>query len=383
MAETLELEERIRLAIKIGESHYREFKSAFEGPPDARKPRELKAIMRDVGEALVAFANGDGGELLIGVEDDGTISGIPHKPEHVPAILNADTSYVHEDTPLPPPRKRSLVIDGRTIVYFSIAKGSQFVYLTSDGRSLRRSDRENLPIGSERIVAQRLEDQSRTWDRAIAAGATLDDLDLDLVQAVAVQIAYGVSVEKCLQYLDLAEFTPEGLRLKRAAVLLFAKEVRKFHPGCLVRIMIVQGTEKLSGAERFNIIRDEIVSSNILNLADAAWERLSYALNTQTNLTEAARFQTALMYPQIAVREALINAIVHRNYAVEGRGIEVSIYQDRMEILSPGMLLSTVSLDDIKALKGVHESRNPSIARVLREVGLVREMGEGMRRILA
>jgi ATP-dependent DNA helicase RecG len=89
------------------------------------------------------------------------------------------------------------------------------------------------------------------------------------------------------------------------------------------------------------------------------------------------------MYPQIAVREALINAIVHRNYAVEGRGIEVSIYQDRMEILSPGMLLSTISLEDIRNMKGVHESRNPLIARVLREVGLVREMGEGMRRIFS
>jgi ATP-dependent DNA helicase RecG len=76
-----------------------------------------------------------------------------------------------------------------------------------------------------------------------------------------------------------------------------------------------------------------------------------------------------------------MNAIVHRNYAVEGRGIEVTVYQDRMEILSPGMLLSTVSIDDIRGLKGVHESRNPLVARVLRDVGLIREMGEGIRRI--
>ncbi len=71
----------------------------------------------------------------------------------------------------------------------------------------------------------------------------------------------------------------------------------------------------------------------------------------------------------------------HRNYAVEGRGIEISIFQDRMEILSPGMLLSTISLADIQERKGVHESRNPYIARVLREVGFIREMGEGIRRI--
>lgn len=76
-----------------------------------------------------------------------------------------------------------------------------------------------------------------------------------------------------------------------------------------------------------------------------------------------------------------MNAIVHRNYAIEGRGIEVTIFQDRMELLSPGMLLSTISLDDIRSLRGVHESRNPLIARVLRETGLIREMGEGIRRI--
>jgi hypothetical protein len=66
-----------------------------------------------------------------------------------------------------------------------------------------------VPYSAERITADRLEDQSRVWDRAPAYGATLDDLDLDLIQSIASQIAYGISVEKCLQYLDLAEFTPE------------------------------------------------------------------------------------------------------------------------------------------------------------------------------
>jgi ATP-dependent DNA helicase RecG len=183
----------------------------------------------------------------------------------------------------PPPRKRAISIDGKTVIYFSIAKGSQYIYLTSDGKSLRRDDRDAIPIGTEKVTAQRLEDQSRIWDRAPSYGATLDDLDLDLIQGVAGQIAYGVSVEKCLQYLDLAEFTLEGLRLKRAALLLFAKDIRRWHAGCLVRIMVVQGTEKLSGGEGFNIRRDEIVSNNILRLTDSAWERLAHALGTNTN----------------------------------------------------------------------------------------------------
>jgi ATP-dependent DNA helicase RecG len=89
------------------------------------------------------------------------------------------------------------------------------------------------------------------------------------------------------------------------------------------------------------------------------------------------------MYPEDACREALTNAIAHRDYSIEGRGIEVSVYDDRMEVVSPGPLLSNVSIEDLRNLTGAHESRNTRVARVLRELGYMREMGEGMRRIYA
>lgn len=380
MADILDIEQRISLALKIGESHYREFKSAFDGAPDSKRARNIKDIMTDVGRTLVGFSNADGGELIVGVEDDGSITGIPHNERALALLMRSDHSHVHAETPLPPTRKKSLQVDGKTVAYFSVSKGSQYIHLTSDGRCLRRLDADTMPYSAERIESDRLEGQSRMWDRETAPGATIEDLDLDLVKSVAAQIAYGISVEKCIQYLDLGEFTPEGMRLKRAAVMLFAKDIGRWHPGCFVRIMTIHGKEKRTG-EAYNVKKDELAGGNILSLVDSSWSRLSHALGTHTQLTESARFQTSFMFPQIAVREALINAVIHRNYAIEGRGIEVTIYQDRMEILSPGMLLSTISVDDIRALKGVHESRNPLIARVLREVGLVREMGEGIRRI--
>jgi ATP-dependent DNA helicase RecG len=376
----LDLEERVKLSIRIGESHYREFKSALEGPPGAKKPRPLKEIAQDISRTLVAFANADGGELLIGVEDDSSLSGVPHSKTDVDMLLAVTETHIHAETPLPPVRKTSVVLEGKVVIYFNVSKGTRFIHLTSDGRCLRRVDRESLPVSSEAIQAQRLEDQSRSWEREIAHGATLDDLNLDLIQSVAQQIAYGVSVEKFLQYLDLAEFTPDGLRIKRAAVLLFAKDARRWHSGCSVRLMTIRGKEKRSG-EAFNVARDELIADNILKLMDASWERLTATLSFHTQLTESVKFQQTMLYPQVACREAVVNAITHRNYAIEGRGIEISIFQDRMEILSPGMLLSTVSIEDLRNLKGVHESRNPLIARVLREVGFVREMGEGMKRI--
>ena len=380
MADFLDIEERIQLAVRIGESHYREFKSAWSGPPMEKTARLKREVMADIARALVAFANADGGELILGVEDDGTVTGMPWSSEVIAEILQAPQTHVHNDTPLPALRKRVVTVNGHQVMYFNVSKGAQYIHLTTDGRCLKRVDRETMPFSTERITAMRLDDLSRTWDRDPMPRATLDDLNLDLVESVASQVAYGISVEKCLQHLDLAEFTSEGLRLKKAAVMLFAKDIRKWYPHCSVRMMTVSGREKRSG-EAFNVVKDVVIATNILHLVEQAWEHLISTLSMHTQLTESARFQQSFMYPQIACREALMNAIVHRNYAIEGRGIEVSIFQDRLEILSPGMILSTISLDDVRALTGVHESRNPLIARVLREVGFIREMGEGIRRM--
>lgn len=380
MEEVLLLQERVNLATRIGESHYREFKSALEGPPGAKKKRAIKDICADIAKTLVAFANSDGGELYIGIEDDGTITGLMHSSAEIEQLQNAYKTHVHNDTPLPKPQISLVKIDSNTILYFSISKGNEFAYLTADGKCLKRMDLESVPVGAERIQAERLELTSRTWDRKVEPSATLDNLDLPLLQQVSNQVAYGVTAEKCLQHLGLAEFTPSGLKLKTAALLLFAKDVRNFHPGCFVRIFTIGGKERRSG-EAFNVIKDDIVADNVLKLVESAWERVSYALTMHTSLSDQARFKQSYSYPQIACREALINAIVHRSYAIQGRGIEISIFSDRLEIASPGRVLSTISLDDIRKLHGAHESRNPLIARVLREVGYVREMGEGIRRI--
>ena len=83
----LRLAERIAVGIEIGESHYREFKGAcLHDAEGVLQPRNVKDVCQDVGETLVAFANADGGELFVGVEDDGTITGVPHKDELVGAI---------------------------------------------------------------------------------------------------------------------------------------------------------------------------------------------------------------------------------------------------------------------------------------------------------
>ena len=94
-----------------------------------------------------------------------------------------------------------------------------------------------------------------------------------------------------------------------------------------------------------------------------------------------ACFRESLIYPESACREALVNAIAHRDYSREGSGIEITVYDERMDFRSPGGLLSAVSLDQLKSLNRVHETRNVLVARTLRELGHMREMGEGILRM--
>jgi hypothetical protein len=82
--DALQLDERVLGQLALGESQFREFKSAWEGPPGAKRPRDVKAVAKDIGETLVAFANADGGVLLIGVEDDAVVTGSIGRSNPIP-----------------------------------------------------------------------------------------------------------------------------------------------------------------------------------------------------------------------------------------------------------------------------------------------------------
>lgn len=380
----LDLVERINIAIRLGESHFREFKSAIERSPEGEKLRDVKLIAKDIGETLVAFANADGGELIVGVEDNGRTTGIPHSADELAIMKRAPYTHVHPDTPLPTPRILEMLIGkgaaaGKYILYCSVPKGTECVHLTADGRCLQRHDRETRPVPAERIQYERQERRSREYDREFVDGASMEHLNLELLNKVVEKINPSISPEKALQFLDLAEYEPLGLRLRRAALLLFASVASKWHPRSQVRIVRVMGTTVGVGRE-FNVSKDDTVQGNIIEILSKAWDVLRPHLAV-TRLGAHIMFQETLIYPEDACMEALINALAHRDYSIEGRGVEIFVFDDRMEILSPGSLLSTITIDDLKRLTKAHQSRNAYIARVLRELGYMRELGEGIPRI--
>jgi ATP-dependent DNA helicase RecG len=381
MEDILIVQERVKNTIILGESHFREFKTALEGRPENKKPRLTKKICEDIGEALVSFANADGGEILIGVEDDGTVTGNPHGEEEISAMLAATKSHVYHGQDLPLTASSKLTINGLTVLYFAVNKGTTQIYQLPDGRCVRRKDKSTMPESVNRIQFERQEINSRECDSQFVDGALVTDLDLTLLQNVADSYIKGLSVELYLQQTGLAVYGINGLRLRRAALLLFAKsnEISRWHSKCQIRFLKVQGNQLESG-EKYNVISDESVQGNIFELWFKSWESLRPYLACKTEFGSDAKFEQKYIYPEDACKEAVLNAIAHRDYSIQN-GIEIFFFNDRIEIKSPGALLSTLSIKNLYQLEGAHESRNPLISRVLKENKLMRELGEGMTRI--
>lgn len=181
----LKVSERISTGISLGESHFREFKSALDRSVDPPKAREAKAVARDIGEALVSFANADGGELYVGVEDDGTVTGVSYSDSVFALLTGAYKTHIHAGTPIPPPVVSRVNYEGKTVLYFQVSKSTERIHLTSDGRCLRRFDRENRPVPVEEIQYSRREKESREYDREFLDGSSLSDLDLELIDAIS------------------------------------------------------------------------------------------------------------------------------------------------------------------------------------------------------
>ena len=324
MDDILLLADKVRNTLILGESHFREFKSALEGRPGNKKPRLTKSICADIGEALVSFSNADGGAILIGVEDDGTITGIPHSEEEVQSMLNAIHSHVYKDQQLPLNNANKLVLENKTILYFSVNKGTTMIYQLPDGRCVRRKDKSTMPASVDQIQFERQEIKSREYDSQFVDGAIVTDLDVKLLQGIADQYIKGLSVERYLQQIGLAEYAQNGLRLKKAALLLFAIDIDRWHPRSQVRFLKVKGNTLDSG-EKYNVISDETVKGNIFELILKSWEHLRPYLAYKTEFGTNSKFEQKYIYPEDAVREVILNAIAHRDYSITN-AIEIYIF---------------------------------------------------------
>ncbi|MGH9069589.1 MAG: ATP-binding protein [Acidimicrobiales bacterium] len=163
-----------------------------------------------------------------------------------------------------------------------------------------------------------------------------------------------------------------------ASVLLFARHPQRWLPETSVRVLRYRGSERGTGSrqELLDDIRtDGPIPQQLLEARQAIFDRLP----TRRALTAAGRFERVGLIPHDAWLEALVNAVVHRSYSISGDHIRVEIFDDRIEIESPGRFPGIADARD--PLKVTRFARNPRIARVAADLSFGQELGEGIRRM--
>ena len=178
------------------------------------------------------------------------------------------------------------------------------------------------------------------------------------------------------QVLRSRRFMRDG-KLTVAGALLFAQDPSVMMPQPRVRILRYDGV-KMETGERLNITKERCFCGPLPKVIQGAYELISSMLREFQFLGPDGKFQTVPEYPEFAWFEGLVNAVTHRDYSFRGDYIRISMFDDRMEIISPGALPNIVTLDNMRTTR---YSRNPRIARTLVEFGWVRELNEGVQRI--
>lgn len=337
----------------------------------------------DLAPLISGFANADGGTIVVGISDKTrTLEGIDFVGyDKINDFINAPKDFCQ---PMPCYQEEFLDIvnaDGEPdrILLLHIQESEGQIVRNIQGRTwLRIADRTKELHGDdlknlEYAKSTRCFEDEPNWD------AVIEDLDADLLtQYKEIIGAEQQTDEQVLHARGFIKRVQGKGYLSNAAVLLFARNISQFYPNCRIRFLRYDGTYAGVGT-KINIIRDKSVELPLLRIIEETKSFIATQLREFTMLNvSSGKFQIVPEYPEFAWLEGIVNAVTHREYAMSGGYIKVSMYDDRLEIESPGKLPNIVTLENIKETR---YSRNPRISRVLTEFGWVRELNEGVNRI--
>jgi ATP-dependent DNA helicase RecG len=334
--------------------------------------KSCRIAPRDLANALIGFANADGGMLVVGL-DDGEVEGTDGDAARRNAQLQANVDFCAP----PVPAKHRLVecVDRRgapnELIVFQVEPSGSVHANQKDEVFLRAGD-ENRRLG----FAQRQEllfDKGQASYEARPSGGSLDLVDRSLLDGYARWAGASDSV-RLLHARGLAN---DG-ELTVAGCLLFAESPQAFLPEAFIRVLRYQGRERGSGA-RQQLVDDIRLEGPIPAQLRQAREQVERLQPTRRALGESGTFEDVPLVPEDAWLEGIVNAAVHRSYSMAGDHIRVEIFDDRIEISSPGRFPGLVDLED--PLQTMRFARNPRIARICADLSLGQELGEGIRRM--
>lgn len=328
---------------------------------------------RDLGNALIGFANADGGLLIVGL-DAGEIEGASITPGRLDAQMQANANFCH---PPVPARHRSVeCLDSQgepnDLLVFEI-DSSDVVHANQKDEVFLRVGDENRRLGFTQRQELLYDKGQASYEARPLDGAGLDLLDQDLLSEYAAAIK-APDPQRLLRARGLA--TDTGLTI--AGCLLFSEAPQAFFPEALLRVLRYRGQERGTGA-RQQLIEDVRIEGPIPRQLLKAREEVGRLQPVRRALRSSGRFGDVPLVPEDAWLEGIVNAVVHRSYSMVGDHIRVEIFDDRIEVSSPGRFPGLVDLGD--PLKATRFARNSRIARVCADLNFGQELGEGIRRI--
>ena len=346
-----------------------------------RKSAKIKPS--DLAPLISAFANAEGGTIVIGISD---------KTLEIEGIHQYGMDKVNEFIAIPKNGCKPMPQYNEEFLNVINSKGEedqllllhiqpsidQIVRTTNDSTYLRIGDKTKELKGDD-LRNLEYAKSTRHFEDEINRDASIEDLDEELISEYKEKLdASHLPTEQVLKARAFIKSQDGNDYLTNAVVLLFAKNISQFYPNCRVRFVRYDGNSAQVGT-RMNIIKDKNIECNILKLIDETRLFISSQLREFTALDPlTGKFKTVPEYPEFSWLEGIVNAVTHREYGMSGRYILVTMFDDRLEIKSPGKLPNIVTVDNIKDTR---YARNPRISRVLTDFGWVRELNEGVKRI--
>jgi ATP-dependent DNA helicase RecG len=341
----------------------------------------------DLTKELVAFSNFEGGVVLLGVEDDGSISGLT-RPNIEDWVMTACRDKIRPAI-IPFFEIINDVEPGKHIAIVRVSPGLFVHSLWHNNRNtyfirVGSQGREPTPEELSRLFQRR--GGFRAELRPIS-GATLADLDRrrlrDYFSRVRQQEAPTTDDDWTTLLVNTEIMVEEGVTT--AGVLLFGTNPNRFLPQAGIDAAAFPGTEKDYAARERSTIRgpmtplcgaDGLVTEN--GLIEQALEFIRRNTPVTAVLEGSARRIERRLYPDEALREAIINAVIHRDYLLTSTDIELAIYSDRLEIISPGRLPNAITVARMRT--GCRAARNQLLKDIMRDYGYLEHMGMGVPR---
>jgi ATP-dependent DNA helicase RecG len=338
----------------------------WEGPHTDFK-REL-GHRTELEKDLVCFANGDGGQLIIGVDDGRNVVGVDHPDE---LMLTVDEVAFQRCSPPITAISEVVVLNGKNVLVVNVAKGDQRPYRTHGGQYYVRSAAHCRHASREQLLRLFQASRSLFYDEQPLTRLDLSDLDLDAVArhlADARREDLDEDMPRLLGYWGLYD----GDHPTVGGIVLFGR-----HPQA-----VLESAKVVVGALSGTDIGDDFIDRKDLSggLFDVVPQIETFLrLHLRTG-HEIVGFEPEKReeIPLAALREAAVNALVHRDYTIPGP-VRIFVLGDRVEVRSPGRPPNSVDADAMRA--GVHVPRNPHIYSRVADAQLGTRAGTGIRRI--